>query len=106
MSTNPSNKTIASAWARFRAVAYLRGRGLSFGVGPDPICPDLAKDMGKYSLNVDFQRVQNVDIVDGDFGVIARSSLDHVFIGNRLTQFTNPDQLIKNLVEKLKEGGH
>ena len=104
MSTNP--KTISSAWARFRAVAYLRGRGLSLGVGSDPICPDMAKDMGKYSLNVDFQRLNGVDIVDQDFSIIAKSSLDHVFIGNRINQFTNPDVLIKTLVEKLKEGGH
>lgn len=107
MSTNPSEqRVVASAWARFRAVGYLRGRGISFGVGSDPIYPQLAIDGGKYSLNVDFQRLPGVDIVDLEFNMLAKASLDHVFIGNRISAVTNPDVLIKALVEKLKEGGH
>ena len=98
--------TVNSSWARFRAVSYLRGRGLSFGVGTSPIYPELAIDSGKYSLNIDIGRVPGVDMVDQDFNIITRSSLDHVFVGNRLAQFTNPEQLLANLVEKLKEGGH
>jgi len=79
---------------------------VSCGVGGAPIYPELAIDSGKYSLNLDIQRVPGSDIVDEDFKVLAKGSLDHVFVGNRLTQFTNPHQLIANLVEKLREGGH
>lgn len=102
----PNTLNVNSAWARFRAVGYLRGRGISFGVGPAPIYPELAIDNGKYSLNFDIGRVPGVDIVDQDFSILAKSSLDHVFVGNRLAQFTNPDQLISNLTDKLKVGGH
>lgn len=87
-------------------MSYLRGRGLSFGVGSDPIYPEQAIDAGKYSLNMDVQRTPGQDLFDVEASIIAKGSLDHVFIGNRLSGFINPETMVKQLVDKLKEGGH
>lgn len=101
-----TNQAIDSRWVRYRSIAYLRGKGLSFGVGPEPIYPKLAIDEGKFSLNVDIYRHPGVEVCGQDLSVIAKGSLDHVFVGNRLQQFSNPQTMLANLVEKLREGGH
>lgn len=93
-------QVVDSSWVRFRAAAYLSGRGVSFGCGNDPIVPHQALDGDKYSLNADIFKYPQVDICGLDFSILAKDSLDHVFIGPR----DNPP--IKELVSKLKIGGH
>lgn len=100
-------QTINANWIRFRSIGYLRGKGVSFGInGPETLYPAKANDVGKYSIALDVAPTPNTSIVDTSFGIISRSSLDHVFIGNRLAQFANPEGLVKELVDKLREGGH
>lgn len=93
-------KTVSVPWIRFRCIGYLTGRGLSFGTANDPIVPHAAIDAGKYSLNADVIKYPHIDICDLDYSFIKPNSLDHVFIGSR----DNPP--VKELVEKLKFGGH
>lgn len=100
-------KTINAGWVRLRAIGYLRGRGVSFGLnGPEPIYPQKAIDQGKYSLNFDIMPHDGVDACDQNLTVIAKGSLDHVFIGNRLSQYSDPENLIKECTDRLREGGH
>lgn len=99
-------KKVDSSWVRYRAIAYLKGRGLSFGAGPDPIVPKHSLDQGKYSLNFDVVRGPGVDAVDQDLSVIAARSLDHIFIGPRVDEVGPPEELLASLVSKLREGGH
>lgn len=100
-------QTINASWIRFRSIGYLKGKGISFGLnGPEPLYPSKANDIGKYSLSVDVSPSQGIALADTSFNIIAKSSLDHVFIGNRLTQYTNPKDLIRELTDKLREGGH
>ena len=97
---------VNAGWARLRAIAYLNGRGISYGVGPDPIYPRLAVDENKYSLNVDVFRHPGVEICGSDFSILAPNSLDHIFIADRLRQFTDPENIVRQLCTKLKPGGH
>jgi ADP-heptose:LPS heptosyltransferase len=98
--TSQSPVQFSSAFVRYLSAAYLRGRGVSFGVGNDPIYPAKAVDMGKYSVNVDVGKMEHVDVLDSDMSIIARDSCDHVFVGAR----ENPP--FKELISKLKLGGH
>jgi len=93
-------------WIRYRSIAYLRGKGLSYGVGQDPIYPKLAIDAEKYSLNVDVFRHPGVEVCGSDLSIFAPNSLDHIFVGDRLRQFTDPSNLLRELCLKLKPGGH
>lgn len=95
-----------SSWVRFRSAGYLRGRGLSFGVGPEHIFPDAAIAPGKFSLAVDTAQYPNLDICDETVDLIKDNSLDHVFIGTRLLAFPNPTEVLTKLASKLKIGGH
>lgn len=98
---NPAtSKTVDSRWIRFRAAAYLGGRGLSFGCGNDPIVPQQALDPEKYSLNIDVFKYPQTDACTTNLDFIKRESMDHVFIGAR----QNPP--IAALIDKLRVGGH
>jgi len=98
---NPTKtKVVDSRWIRFRAAAYLGGRGLSFGCGNDPIVPQQALDPEKYSINIDTMKHQHTDVLSVKLDFIRKESMDHVFIGAR----ENPP--IKDLIEKLRVGGH
>lgn len=95
-----SPKTIAVPWIRYRSIAYLKGKGLSFGCANDPIYPKAAMDAGKYSINIDTQRHPHLEVCDMNLDIFAKDSVDHVFIGAR-------DQApIEALCSKLKLGGH
>lgn len=98
---NPTtNKIVDSRWIRFRAAAYLGGRGLSFGCGNDPIVPQQALDPEKYSINLDVMKHAHTNVCSLNYDFIKKESMDHVFIGAR----ENPP--VKDLVEKLRPGGH
>jgi ADP-heptose:LPS heptosyltransferase len=97
---------INSKWVRFRSAVYLRGKGLSFGAGPDHIFPDLAMDGDKFSIAIDSVRYANLDAISRNADFIAAQSLDHVFIGPRLVDIPDPAKLVKALSDKLKIGGH
>lgn len=95
-----------SSWVRHRAAGYLRGKGLSFGVGPEHIFPDLAVAPGKFSLAYDSAHYPNLDICDETPNIIADNALDHIFVGPRVMDFKQPAEAIKNLACKLKIAGH
>lgn len=93
-------KVVDSRWIRFRAAAYMGGRGLSYGCGNDPLVPQQALDAGKYSLNVDILKYPGTDVCDKDLTIFRKESMDHIFVGAR----ENPP--IGEMVEKLRIGGH
>lgn len=105
---NPTTKIPNSNvphWVRFRAVAYLRDRGLSFGLGTD-LFPRKATAQGKYSLNVDILPSPNVAVCDGKVDVFVDDSFDHVAVGPALGMTPDPARQLKELVSKLKLRGH
>jgi len=100
-------KTIYAGWVRLRAIGYLKGRGLTFGLnGPEPIYPAKAIDLGKYSLNFDLAPNPSVHAVDQNLAIIQKGSLDHIFLGNRLGMYTDPENLIRECADRLREGAH
>lgn len=100
MQPAPSPQVVDSRWIRYRACGYLRGKGISWGTGTDPIFPPQAMDGGKYSIGVDTVRATYTHILDTDVSIIAPNSLDHVFIGAK------DGAPISSLMSKLKIGGH
>lgn len=93
-------KVVDSRWIRFRAAAYLGGRGLSFGCGNDPLVPQQALDAGKYSVNIDVFKYPHTDVCDTNLDMFRKDSMDHIFVGAR----ENPP--LNQMVEKLRPGGH
>ncbi len=102
----PPVRHIKSAWVRFLTCAYLKGKGLSFGAGPEPIFPAAATDPHKYSIAVDVVKHPTLAVCDNDFSIFARDSFDHVFIGPRFSDLRNQHDILAQLIEKLKIGGH
>lgn len=99
-------KRVDARWVRWRSAAYLRGRGLSIFVGGDPLFPAPATDTGKYSLSVDAQRHEGIDLCDTKLDIIARDSCEHVFVGPKLATTPQAPTLLQGFVEKLQIGGH
>lgn len=97
---NPAPTKVASHWVRFRAAAYLGGRGIAWGCGNDPIVPQQAIDGNKYSLNIDVAKAGGTDICGTDVSILAKDSMDHLFIGPR------EGAPVRELVSKLKIGSH
>jgi ADP-heptose:LPS heptosyltransferase len=89
-------------WVAYECAAYLRGRGLVYGCGPNTPLPQEAKDRGIYSILVDPRRHNDVDAIDDRVDVFAERSFDWVFVGWEVKDFTQ----IKELSKKLKVGGH
>ena len=92
-------------WVRFRAIAYLRDRGLSFGVGTD-LFPRKAVAPGKFSLCMDIMPNPNIAVCDGRVDVFQDNSFDHVAVGPSLGLCPDPAGQLKSLVSKLKMRGH
>jgi ADP-heptose:LPS heptosyltransferase len=92
-------------WVRFRAVAYLRDRGLSFGVGTD-LFPRKAIAPGKFSLNMDLMPNPNLAICDGRVDLFQDDAFDHVVVGPALGLCPSPEAQLRQLVSKLKMRGH
>jgi ADP-heptose:LPS heptosyltransferase len=92
-------------WIRFRAVAYLRDRGLSFGVGTD-LFPRQALAPGKFSLNMDLLPNPAVAVCDGRVDLFQDDAFDHVVVGPALGVCPDPAGQMKQLVSKLKLRGH
>lgn len=105
-SSSQTPTTVNCRWVSFRAVSALKGRGISFGIGPSDVYPHAATDAGKFSLNVDIHRHPHVDICDTSYAVLAKGSLDHIFIGNRITEIPEAPRILSELASKLKLGGH
>lgn len=106
-STQPVQPTVVHAgWAALRCAAYLQGKGISFGCGGAGPYPQSATDPGKFSINIDNQPSSAVVICDNNLAVIAKSSLDHVFCASRILQYSDPDILIQEFTDRLREGGH
>lgn len=105
---NPSLKIPNSSvphWVRFRAVAYLRDRGMSFGIGTD-LFPKKALAPGKFSLNVDLLPNPNTAMCDGRVDVFQDNAFDHVAVGPALGLCPNPEAQLRQIVAKLKLRGH
>ncbi len=96
----PEPIKVDSRWVRFRAGAYLRGRGLSWGTSQDPIFPMQALDVDKFSLNIDIVKTQFTDVFGQNLDIFAKDSMDHIFVGAR------EKAPFQALVSKLKLGGH
>lgn len=101
-------RTLKAAWVRFLAASALRGRGISFGAGPEPIVPAAALDAKKYSVSVDVQRHASLDCCDDDLSIFARDSFDHVFVGPKFADMPENVRIriLSELIDKLKIGGH
>jgi ADP-heptose:LPS heptosyltransferase len=93
-----------SKWVRYRSVAYLLGRGLTFGA--DDVFNPAANDLHKYSVNFDLVKTPVVDALDDNFQIIADGSLDHVFVGRHLESVDDLTGTLRELSRKLKVGGH
>lgn len=96
---------VTSGWVRFRSVCYLTGRGLAFGVGDD-IFPRVATAPGKFSLNIDLMPNPNVTVCDGRLDIFTDGSFDHIVVGPALGMCPNPEGLVRDMVSKLRQGGH
>jgi ADP-heptose:LPS heptosyltransferase len=105
MTTTKSNRPPSQAWVRFRSVAYLTGRGLSFGVGDD-LFPRVATAPGKFSLNMDILPNPYVTVCDGRTDIFADGSFDHVVVGPGLCTTPNPAAFVREITSKLKHKGH
>lgn len=96
-----------SSWVRYLCCSALGGRGISTLLGPDPIVPTKALDVGKFSLSLDHVRYEGLDLCGLDqLAIIAPRSLDHIFVGPRLQTVTDPEHFLPTLLSKLKLGGH
>lgn len=102
--SNPVSNTIPE-WIRFRTVAYLRDRGLTFGMGMD-LFPRVANAPGKFSLNMDLLPNPNISVCDGRTDLFRDDSFDHVVVGPALGQCPDPGKQFRELVSKLKLRGH
>lgn len=99
---------------RFLAASYLRGRGISWAAGPEPIFPDAATDPRRYSIGVDIVRTpparcghQSLSVVDDELAVLGNDAFDHVFVGPRFAEMGDRQHaLLTTLIDKLKVGGH
>lgn len=95
-----------TSWVRYRSACYLRGRGLSFACGPDPIFPAPALDREKFSISVDTVRYEGLQVCDSRLDVFAKDSMDHIFCGPRIQTFSDTQEVFRLLTERLKIGGH
>jgi ADP-heptose:LPS heptosyltransferase len=98
-------KTLSSQWVKYRTIAYLRGRGLIFGCGPDTPLPREAKDTGKYAINCDTRRHPAIEVCDPDLSMFAAGQADFVFVGTGF-ELAKDKEILIQLIEKLKVGGH
>jgi ADP-heptose:LPS heptosyltransferase len=92
----------SNRWVRFRTVAYLRGKGFSFGM--KDLWPQKAVAQGKYLLSFDPQPSPSTTICDEGFGVLGPNALDYGFLGPASLKRL-PDILVE-AASKIKIGGH
>lgn len=90
-------------WALFRAAAYLRGRGVTFG---SPLVPHEAVNSKIYSVVVGLVRAPGVAGLDEKFDIFAHQSLDHVLVTPMFAAAHDHKELLRELTSKLKIGGH
>ena len=96
---NSKTKTLPK-WVRFRAAAYLRGKGLSMGVPSlidGSLFPILAHEGTAFNINMGDATQSHV--VGHDLTIFNNNSFDNV-----VTVANNPD--ITELINKLKYSGH
>lgn len=87
-------------WVRYRAAAYLRGKGLSMGVPSlidGPLFPILAHEGQTYEISMGPEPQRH--IVGEDLSVFNNDSFDHI-VGQ------NNHNKLPELINKLKLGGH
>lgn len=90
-------------WALFRAAAYLRGRGVTFG---QPLIPQLAINEGIYSVAIGLVKAPGIAGFDSKLDIFADGSLDHVLVTGMVGGLDEPSTIIKEASSKLKKGGH
>jgi len=92
-------------WVLYKSVAYLRGRGASFG---GSLLPPQALADRVFSIQIDPINTPQSDGVDHGIELFAEGSLDHVYIGPRVELLQEKDltKLLQDASAKLKDGGH
>lgn len=87
-------------WVRFRAAAYLRGKGLSMGVPSlidGPLFPSLAHE--GTAFNISMSATTQSHVMGNDLSIFTNNSFDNI-----VTKADNPK--IVELITKLKPLGH
>lgn len=96
-----NSKALNSQWVKYRAVAYFRGKGVSWGAGPDSPVPRESKAPGVFCINAGPQKHPLIDICSDNLDFIKNESLDYLFIG-----MNHQRQRIDDLIAKVKPYGH
>lgn len=94
----------SNRWVRYRAAAYLRGRGFSFGV--NDIFPSQAQALGKYCVNCDDTKAPSVAVCDGGFAVLTPASFDYAFLGPKIHAHPRAAELVEEAAKRIKPEGH
>ena len=94
---------IPNNWPLYRSVAYLGGRGLSFG---SPLLPPQETQPSAYSVVVDVVQNGRTAVMDQKLEIFADASLDHVYISPRLENIQDQLGLLREAARKLKVGKH
>lgn len=95
--------SVPAHWPLYRSVAYLRGRGISFGA---PILPPQVTASGVYSVNVDVGQNGRTSVIDSSLAIFEEGSLDHIYLGPRINGLASLEILLRECGRKLKVGGH
>lgn len=90
-------------WALFRAAAYLRGRGVTFG---SPLVPQEAISSKIYSICIGLVKAGGVAGLDEELDIFAYQSLDHVLVTPMISAAHDHQKMLKDLASKVKLGGH
>ena len=90
-------------WVLYNSVAYLRGRGASFG---GSLAPQGMIGNGVYSIGVSPFRFGPEAAVDKDLSIFADGELDHVYLGPGMEALQEVEPLFREASEKLKLGGN
>lgn len=105
LSSTPAYRPGVDGWVRYRSVGYMTGRGLAFGVGSS-ILPRAANAPGKFAINMELLPTPNATMCDGRTDILADESFDYVVVGPALDMCPNPSAMFRDLVSKLRQGGH
>ena len=90
-------------WVLFRSVAYLRGKGVSFGGLLSP--PQMIAEK-VYSIGVSPIRTGQEAAQDEDLGIFKDKSLDHIYVGPLVETLQDIPEILREVSRKLKIGGH
>lgn len=94
--------SLESKWVSYRAAAYLQGRGIIYGCGPNTPFPLEAKAPGVYAVVIDPAPHPLVSFIEAaDFSGLADRAYNFVFCG-----VNTPPNITAKLIKKLRVNGH